>query len=533
MKKIALALGIVLLGVIVWMGCEKKMTEEDANKLAKENLHTLLANINKEDTKEVKSKIRHYDSELTDDKKLNKFVAQWKKYDYLNNVSFVPLSTVDLTKKGQKKYGYSNGKTVYLIAKPIKGKEKEKNLRKIFVMERPTEEFYLEEVENYYDEDIYKYLKKDKLEKYNMKEVKKPESMAAAEKKANDFADFLFRDYSDKVGTKKVEMIRITPDGFIMLTDKTQISVNYTTYEMQSFIYDEYKDETIDINKDAQEASAIKRIEFSKRDYDYKDIDSRTPERVLAETMNNLFVEQSELIGIKMVSFERNDDYSFSVQTNKRLLEVSFYEDGGWVVNDYKTKKKIVDSNAKSKESASSAASRDKKVKKIVNKLMKETANQTYIGTRIKSVEKTQSTVYYVETDTSELQVDVLRDGWNVYDWNTGAKYFSSNGKDVRETNDSPNATNEPSNNDEYNDGLETLAQEILSEKMVEHPEVLGTKVKVFERRDKLVFYVVTDEKELSLQLKESDEKENTMDWSIAEFGSPNDLYHSKGWISF
>ncbi len=68
---------------------------------------------------------------------------------------------------------------------------------------------------------------------------------------------------------------------------------------------------------------------------------------------------------------------------------------------------------------------------------------------------------------------------------------------------------------------------------MSEYPEVLGTEIKTFERRDKLVFYVVTDKEELSLQLKESTDKENTMDWSIAKFGSPEDLFHSEGWVSF
>lgn len=197
---------------------------------------------------------------------------------------------------------------------------------------------------------------------------------------------------------------------------------------------------------------------------------------------------------------------------------------------------KVKGEGSESKSNSSESSKGEEKVRKILNELYTDSKNQIYIGTKIVSIEKKDDKTFYVETDNGELQVDVIGDEWNIYERNTGAKYFSSNGNDVRTTNDSlvQDDTNKENDNETgYSDEIESLAKEILNEKIAEYPEVLGTEIKTFERRDRLIFYVVTDKEELSLQLKESTDKENTMDWSIAKFGSPEDLFHSEGWDSF
>lgn len=205
------------------------------------------------------------------------------------------------------------------------------------------------------------------------------------------------------------------------------------------------------------------------------------------------------------------------------------------------TQKVSGESKSASKSKTRDTANKETKVREILNNLYAENTYEMYIGTKIVSIEKKDNSSFYVETDNGELQVDILENEWNIYERNTGAKYFSSNGNDVRTTVDASNQNSSTTSDDnatndsgtEYNDELESLAKEILKQKMDEYPEVLGTEIEIFERRDKLVFYVKTNKDELSLQLKESTEKENTMDWSIAKFGSPDDLFHSEGWESF
>ncbi len=98
---------------------------------------------------------------------------------------------------------------------------------------------------------------------------------------------------------------------------------------------------------------------------------------------------------------------------------------------------KVKNESSKANSNSSESSKGEEKVRKILNELYADSANHIYIGTKIVSIEKKDDKTFYVETDNGELQVDVLGNEWNIYERNTGAKYFSSSGNDVRTTNDS------------------------------------------------------------------------------------------------
>lgn len=485
MKKVALALSTCVVGIGVLIGCQKELSEKESNELAEKNLNELLVNIDKEDSSAVKKKIRGYDSELTDDKKLKKFINEWKEYDYKDNVTFVPLSKKDLSKDGKKYFNSISSNDVYLVSVPVKGKEQQKELKKVFIMEQKNDEFYLDEVKNY--NETVNFIKKDKLQAYNMEDVtyKKPltvdekaeksqkelkEAQEEARKalfdlaldvKSDDMAEALIKYYPDIVGEKKISIKVKSKDEFTLKTDTKDMTVMFGDAKGSWIVYDNDTDKMLLMSKNWGSKNAVTKSSsdskstsvnasasptkseekketpkggpvFSKTQYDYKGIDSTITERTLAEVLNNQFAEQSQIVGNKMVSFQRNDEYSFNVQTNTRLIEIRFNENGEWAMFDYKTQKALLNGGAESIETEKAPVNNEQKVRDVLNNLFADSANHIYIGTKIESIEQSTSTIYYVTTDTSELQVDILVDGWNVYERNTGAKYFSSNGNDVR-----------------------------------------------------------------------------------------------------
>jgi len=146
-----------------------------------------------------------------------------------------------------------------------------------------------------------------------------------------------FSAYHDLIGSNMVEFQRDGDYGFSVTTDTKTLYVLFKTKDGKNWAITDTKtgEKLIEngVKVDEQKARL-----FDTTQFDYSNSKNYIiGDKEFANLLNSAFAQHSDVVGTKMISFHRKDDYQMVVQTDKRNLRIEIIEGGVWMIMDHNT----------------------------------------------------------------------------------------------------------------------------------------------------------------------------------------------------
>lgn len=153
-------------------------------------------------------------------------------------------------------------------------------------------------------------------------------------------ADVLNQSFSahhDLIGSNMVEFQRDGDFGFSVTTDTKTIYVLFKSKDGKNWAITDLKTGEKLIENGVKVGEQKGRL-FDTNQFDYSNGKGYIiGDKEFADVLNNAFTQHSDIVGTKMISFHRKDDYQMVVQTDKRNLRIEIIEGGVWMIMDHNT----------------------------------------------------------------------------------------------------------------------------------------------------------------------------------------------------
>ncbi|MGF9891596.1 hypothetical protein ABEX78_23340 [Priestia megaterium] len=146
-----------------------------------------------------------------------------------------------------------------------------------------------------------------------------------------------FSAYHDLIGTNMVEFQRDGDYGFSVTTDTKTLYVLFKSKDGKNWAITDLKTGEKLIENGVKVGEQKARL-FDTTQFDYNNSENYIiGDKEFADVLNNVFVQHPDVVGTKMISFHRKDDYLMVVQTDKMNLNIEIIESGEWMIMDHNT----------------------------------------------------------------------------------------------------------------------------------------------------------------------------------------------------
>ncbi|WP_341285532.1 hypothetical protein [Priestia megaterium] len=146
-----------------------------------------------------------------------------------------------------------------------------------------------------------------------------------------------FSAYHDLIGSNMVEFQRDGDYGFSVTTDTKTLYVLFKSKDGKNWAITDIKTGEKLIENGVKVGEQKARL-FDTTQFDYSNSKNYIiGDKEFADVLNNAFAQHSDIVGTKMISFHRKDDYQMVVQTDKRNLRIEIIEGGVWMIMDHNT----------------------------------------------------------------------------------------------------------------------------------------------------------------------------------------------------
>ncbi|MED4284799.1 hypothetical protein P4679_23030 [Priestia megaterium] len=152
-----------------------------------------------------------------------------------------------------------------------------------------------------------------------------------------DVLNTSFSAYHDLIGSNMVEFQRDGDYGFSVTTDTKTLYVLFKSKDGKNWAITDLKTGEKLIENGVKVGEQKARL-FDTTQFDYSNSKGYIiGDKEFADVLNNAFSQHSDVVGTKMISFHRKDDYQMVVQTDKRNLRIEIIEGGVWMIMDHNT----------------------------------------------------------------------------------------------------------------------------------------------------------------------------------------------------
>lgn len=146
-----------------------------------------------------------------------------------------------------------------------------------------------------------------------------------------------FSAYHNLIGSNMVEFQRDGDYGFAVTTDTKTLYVLFKSKDGENWAITDLKTGEKLLENGIKVGEQKARL-FDTTQFDYSNSKGYIiGDKEFADVLNNAFVQHSDVVGTKVISFHRKDDYLMAVQTDKRNLNIEIIEGGEWMISDHDT----------------------------------------------------------------------------------------------------------------------------------------------------------------------------------------------------
>lgn len=379
-------------------GTEEKEKKESSSEKAISDMKEFFTYIDEENNSKVAELLRHTEgsNEVPNEKDVNGFIKEWKTYNFKEKADLQIIDISDLRKNEREETENFQQQVFWIICK-YEGDAKNK-FSKLLAVAAYNGEFYM--VDDVPADEGIDSIKKDAWEKYGLTDSDgvKPKEMPAETNiavkvkelkpnkqenkdasKKNEFTEkgkgasdgsnppveqvapqkeydydnpgrYIIGDaalanvlnqsfsaYHDLVGKNMVEFQRDGDFGFSVTTDTKTIYVLFKSKDGKNWAITDLKTGKKLIENGVKVGEQKVRL-FDSTDFDYSNSKGYiVSDKEFADLLNNAFIQHPDVVGTKMISFHRKDDYLMVVQTDKRNLNIEIIEGGEWMISDHNT----------------------------------------------------------------------------------------------------------------------------------------------------------------------------------------------------
>ncbi|MEO2222718.1 hypothetical protein [Priestia megaterium] len=379
-------------------GTEEKEKKESSSEKAISDMKEFFTYIDEENNSKVAELLRHTEgsNEVPNEKDVNGFIKEWKTYNFKEKADLQIIDISDLRKNEREETENFQQQVFWIICK-YEGDAKNK-FSKLLAVAAYNGEFYM--VDDVPADEGIDSIKKDAWEKYGLTDSDgvKPKEMPAETNiavkvkelkpnkqenkdasKKNEFTEkgkgasdgsnppveqvapqkeydydnpgrYIIGDaalanvlnqsfsaYHDLVGKNMVEFQRDGDFGFSVTTDTKTIYVLFKSKDGKNWAITDLKTGEKLIENGVKVGEQKVRL-FDSTDFDYSNSKGYiVSDKEFADLLNNAFIQHPDVVGTKMISFHRKDDYLMVVQTDKRNLNIEIIEGGEWMISDHNT----------------------------------------------------------------------------------------------------------------------------------------------------------------------------------------------------